>query len=441
MMKYINKHKTVWIPIVVFLLLVFTSYAFLKSYMTDKYNTKVEKANYLVEAQVSELQRCLSSYIQATDTLRILIVDSQGRINDFDKVAKELYNNDQAFRSIQLAPNGNVTNVYPLKGNEEAFGDIFDDPERKTEAEYARDTGETTLAGPFDLYQGGMGIVIRQPIYLDSNHKESFWGFSIVVLNVPQIFESANLQSLDNLGYQYQLWRTHPDTFDKQIIVGSKESLKEPIEKSFEVPGSTWTFSILPKGGWFNWHESIINIAACTSVSILVPVLCYFILRFNQQKKMMEDISNHDYLTGLYNARKMYQLLQELQAQKQTFTLVYMDLNKFKTVNDVYGHLIGDELLKTVAARTQKIIQTENVFRIGGDEFAMILLSYQDVQVMLKALQEEVSKPMELVKNVTYCPSVSLGYAKYTDEIKGIEELIRIADERMYDMKRNNEKG
>lgn len=441
MMKRIKKHKIIWIPLIVFLILAMISSAYMKIYMTDKYNTNVDKTNYLVEAQVSELQRCLSSYIQATDTLRILIVDSQGKINDFDKVAKELYNNDQAFRSIQLAPKGNVTYVYPLEGNEEAFGDIFNDPDRKSEAEYARDTGETTLAGPFDLYQGGMGIVIRQPIYLNSSDKKTFWGFSIVVLNVPQIFESANLKSLNNLGYHYQLWQTHPDTNEKQIIVSSKDdTLNHPIEKSFEVPGSTWTFSISPKGGWFNFNEIMINIVACACVSILVPILCYVIIRFNEQKKLMEDISNHDYLTGLYNARKMYQILQDLQAQNQTFTLIYMDLNKFKSVNDQYGHLVGDELLKVVATRTQKIIQTDNVFRIGGDEFAMILLSDQDIDTISQALQQEISKPMELMKDVIYYPSISFGYATYSQEMDGIEELIRVADERMYDMK-HKEKG
>ena len=130
-------------------------------------------------------------------------------------------------------------------------------------------------------------MVIRQPIYFDSSDKKTFWGFSIVVLNIPQIFESANLESLNNLGYHYQLWRIHPDTNEKQIIVGTQnESLDHPIENSFQVPGSTWTFSISPKEGWFNWNEVIINIVACACVSILVPILCYVILRFNEQKKL-----------------------------------------------------------------------------------------------------------------------------------------------------------
>lgn len=82
-------------------------------------------------------------------------------------MAKELYNDDKAFRSIQLPPDGNIKYVYPLEGNEEAFGDLFSDPDRKTEAEYARDSGETTMAGPYELYQSGLGIVVRQPIYIE----------------------------------------------------------------------------------------------------------------------------------------------------------------------------------------------------------------------------------------------------------------------------------
>ena len=88
----------------------------------------------------------------------------------------ELHINYIMIRSIQLAPQGDVQYVYPLEGNEGAFGNIFEDPERATEAKKARDTGETTLAGPFELYQSGKGIVVRQPIYLEENGENNFWG-------------------------------------------------------------------------------------------------------------------------------------------------------------------------------------------------------------------------------------------------------------------------
>ena len=202
-------------------------------------------------ASTFQLDRVLSSYIQTAETLKLLIVDSNGNINDFDRVAHQLYNDDNTFRSIQLAPQGDVQYVYPLEGNEGAFGNIFEDPERATEAKKARDTGETTLAGPFELYQSGKGIVVRQPIYLEENGENNFWGFAIVVLNVPEIFDSVHLDSFKNMGYEYQLWRIDPDNNKKQIILKSDhELLDDTINLSFEVPGNTWTLSVSPINGW-----------------------------------------------------------------------------------------------------------------------------------------------------------------------------------------------
>ena len=91
--------------------------------------------------------------------------------------AERLYEHAPAIRSLQLAPDGIVTYVYPLEGNENAFGSLFDHPERRAEAEYARDTGKMTLSGPYGLSQGGLGLVARKPIYLDNEGREhTFWG-------------------------------------------------------------------------------------------------------------------------------------------------------------------------------------------------------------------------------------------------------------------------
>ena len=217
----IKKHKPFIAAILIFMIMSILSFFILYGVINDKVAAAKEKIHYFTEAQVSQLDRVLSSYIQTAETLKLLIVDSNGNINDFDRVAHQLYNDDNTFRSIQLAPQGDVQYVYPLEGNEGAFGNIFEDPERATEAKKARDTGETTLAGPFELYQSGKGIVVRQPIYLEENGENNFWGFAIVVLNVPEIFDSVHLDSFENMGYEYQLWRIDPDNNKKQIILKS----------------------------------------------------------------------------------------------------------------------------------------------------------------------------------------------------------------------------
>lgn len=426
--------------VITFMAVFAVSVLFVCSHAKERRDIAVEKAQYLSAVNVSELERSLSSYMQVTDTLRILLVDSNGKINDFNKVAKELYNGDKAFRSIQLAPGGDVKYVYPLEGNEEAFGDIFEDPDRRTEAEYARDTGETTLAGPFELYQSGLGIVIRQPIYLEQAGAKEFWGFSIVVLNIPEIFESVSLNSLDPLGYVYQLWRINPDTNEKQIIAGAGDGeLTEPVETSFEVPGSTWTLSLSRKDGWNSFDEQIVIIAGMICICILLPTLCYALLKNYEQRMAMVELSNRDYLTELHNSRKLSDVLQEFCDENKPFYLVYLDVDRFKEVNDTYGHAAGDSLLKTIAKRISDCKSKKDyAFRIGGDEFVMLIQDSsigQTIEKLKKTLSEEVF----LNGGNSYFPQLSIGYANYPEDARTMEELLSLADDRMYHMKFSQE--
>ena len=188
-------------------------------YMYQK-NSSMRNARYVLRGEISKLQYAIDSQLFTTKALEVIVTSNHGEVVNFDKAAESLYEKDASIRSLQLAPDGNVTYVYPLEGNEEAFGDLFSDPDRKTEAEYARDTGKMTLAGPYELSQGGMGIVARNPIYLtNEDGQKTFWGFSIVVLNVPEIFDEINLKALNGQGYKYKIWRIHPDTGKVQNII------------------------------------------------------------------------------------------------------------------------------------------------------------------------------------------------------------------------------
>ena len=87
----------------------------------------------------------------------------------------------------------------------------------------------------------------------------------------------------------------------------------------------------------------------------------------------MEDLANTDGLTGLYNERYFDALLKENELYKTPFVLFYLDLDRFKPVNDRYGHDVGDQLLKEVASRLRSCVrESDAVFRIGGDVFGLI---------------------------------------------------------------------
>ena len=92
------------------------------------------------------------------------------------------------------------------------------------------------------------------------------------------------------------------------------------------------------------------------------------------ERVALETMANTDGLTGLFNGRHFGTVLQEKEKKKFPFVLFYLDLDRFKPINDTYGHDMGDKLLKEVAARLQRCIRSkDHAFRIGGDEFALLI--------------------------------------------------------------------
>lgn len=100
-----------------------------------------------------------------TDTLEQIIISEDGRCDKFNEIAATLMND--SIQSIQLAPAGVVTDIYPEEGNEAGKIDLFDDEVRSRYAEYAVNHGIPVMQGPFDLKQGGSGIAVRNPVFLN----------------------------------------------------------------------------------------------------------------------------------------------------------------------------------------------------------------------------------------------------------------------------------
>ena len=146
------------------------------------------------------------------------LADSEdGEINHFDTIAENIISDSIA--SIQLAPDGIVTDIYPANGIEAGKIDLLHDKDRKEISCYARDHHTIITQGPFELKQGGLGIAVRNPVYLkDENGQEYFWGFTIVILRIPDIF-SDSIDAISNFGYEYRLSKTDTPWSDTYTII------------------------------------------------------------------------------------------------------------------------------------------------------------------------------------------------------------------------------
>jgi len=162
----------------------------------------------------------------------------------------------------------------------------------------------------------------------------------------------------------------------------------------------------------------------------------------NAIMKKLEYQAMHDVLTGLPNRALLYERLEraalEASRNKNGFALMVIDLDKFKPINDTYGHRIGDALLKSVSERIcQTIRSTDTVARIGGDEFAVVLCNVDESMTINIARKIHNTICMQnTIDGIQLQVGVSIGIALSSLHGDSIEELLQYADEAMYTAKR-----
>jgi diguanylate cyclase (GGDEF)-like protein/PAS domain S-box-containing protein len=156
----------------------------------------------------------------------------------------------------------------------------------------------------------------------------------------------------------------------------------------------------------------------------------------------LEFLANHDALTGLPSLRlckdRLAQSLAESRRNKQISAVMFIDLDRFKEVNDKHGHEYGDLVLKVVADRIRaEIRETDTVARIGGDEFVVILSSVPGLEIIERvAIQviDQIAQPIQVDQHDVEV-SASVGIALYPENGNSPDELIRQADRAMYRVK------
>ena len=173
-------------------------------------------------------------------------------------------------QSIQIAPDGVVTEIYPEAGNESGKIDLIHDKERGKISCYARDNDVITMQGPFSLKQGGTGIAVRNPVYVEQkNGERTFWGFTIVIIRVPDIFADS-IKSLTDFSYEYKLSKSiapWDETYEE--VYGSGVEMIDPVTYTFELGDSQWMLEVMPENGW-NSNEKLYRLWGCGLLIVLL---------------------------------------------------------------------------------------------------------------------------------------------------------------------------
>jgi len=436
------KKKTI-VPLIVFLLGI--CLVGLIVYKIDSHETEQQhiKAQLNATTYGERIKNEITNGIAITDTLKQVLISENGKISQFDTIAENIMSD--VIESIQLAPDGNVTDIYPSERTEASKIDLLQDKDCSKISCYARDNHVIITQGPFDLKRGGCGIAVRNPVYLkDENNQEYFWGFTIVILRVPDIFSDA-ISALSDFGYEYRLSKTDAPWSDTyKVVYQSDDQLTHTVSYGFTIGEENWKLEVAPESGWRDLRLLIIVGGMFTTVVLLFSGLTRVWLVSKENKNKFQILAHTDSLTDIYNRYGFDELAERMVTKnpKTHFVAALLDIDDFKFINDIYGHVYGDRALKSLTDSMKAFFPKNTLLgRNGGDEFCILLPDHTYKEAGELLLQFTKLPKTFSCKGKEYPFFISLGYAEYPTFASSRSQLMRCADAALYEIKLHGKNG
>ncbi len=351
--------------------------------------------------------------------------------DEIKRILAVLLHDSHHIRNLGIAVDYTLRYIYPEQGNEKVIGlDYRNLPTQWPSVQRAIDSGNGVLFGPINLVQGGRGLIYRKAIYI----KGKYWGLLSTVIDVNSFVKAAFGE--EGKG-DYEFAVRSKDGEDA-MLWGSPALFQDPnaVQITADVPGSQWSYAVRANNE--NQHAGLL-LALRIMGWLLALVAGFGVYSLLRHRVELAGLAMKDALTGLpnrrlLNDRLMQSIYRHARSRGSHFGILFIDLNGFKEINDRYGHKVGDILLSAVAQRISREVRTgDTVARLGGDEFVVILedIDIAHVNQMIVRLRKSISGPLEIEEHLLHV-GTSIGMALYPDEGQNPNDLLSLADERMY---------
>jgi diguanylate cyclase (GGDEF)-like protein len=343
-------------------------------------NVEMLRIEQLAYDQAFRTNVVISKQLYKTNSIAAIVMHSGGEVIDFERTAS-LIAADPAIFNVLVAPGGIVSHVYPMSGGHDAVlgWNFFEGGlQGNSEAARAIGAGSLMLSGPFVSAQGSKVLAGRLPVYIESPMEGSkFWGLVSVTLQFPEVLLDTELETFRARGLEYEIWRVNPDTDERQVIMTNSRyghRGERYIENTFTVVNAEWNFKVWPVRAWHSYPQTLVILVIVLLISLLVLFIVQNNFKLTQIKGVLEDMANSDPLTGVYNRRRFMELArvntERTRRQGTECYVILFDLDRFKSVNDTHGHMVGDKVLVEAASRIKAMIRPYDLFaRYGGEEF------------------------------------------------------------------------
>ena len=261
---------------------------------------------------------------------------------------------------------------------------------------------------------------------------------TVVVIKDPRIFENS-IEALTRFGYNYRLSVKSKITNDEwRGVCCSGVELTDPISKTFNFGCNEWKLEVMPAAGWNDSSDSVFVCIAGGVITVMISALTLALLILAQRHNKYKRLALVDVLTDLLNRGGFENELDKYHDEHTGDPCVeaVLDIDDFKKMNDIYGHSVGDEVLKHLAADLQSAFgENAIIARSGGDEFNIILKN-RTADSAKSDLENFTFAPHTFWHNgKKYNYTVSVGYAEYPKQAATRAELANKSDIALYEAK------
>lgn len=272
-------------------LIAFVSALFLAYFLLENIRKNEQAAaTYTAQNTVHRIQAQLDEYVTCSNVLEnVILAGYELNEEGFSALASMLPNEDGVVKAFELAPKGVVAEIYPMEENAEAIGlDLLTAHERAADAKLAKESMEYTIAGPFELRQGGTGALLFNPVYqMNTTEQREFWGFIVLVIDWDKFVAKMGLDRLSEADYCYRIWKEDSVTGEPNELVQCPHTFpKDRLTVDCTLPNDRWYFDIIPSGGWIPISYWISDVVICYVLSLLIAALFYlfFMKRYHEQQ-------------------------------------------------------------------------------------------------------------------------------------------------------------
>lgn len=272
-------------------LIAFVSALFLAYFLLENIRKNEQAAaTYTAQNTVRRIQSQLDEYVTCSNVLEnVILAGYELNEEGFSALASMLPNEEGVVKAFELAPKGVVAEIYPMEENAEAIGlDLLTAHKRAADAKLAKESMEYTIAGPFELRQGGTGALLFNPVYqMNTAEQREFWGFIVLVIDWDKFVAKMGLDRLSEADYCYRIWKEDSVTGEPNVLVQCPHTFpKDRLTVDCTLPNDRWYFDIIPSDGWIPISYWISDVVICYALSLLIAALFYlfFMKRYHEQQ-------------------------------------------------------------------------------------------------------------------------------------------------------------